>query len=177
MDLTTLWYLIGAIVVTALVLVGLVVGVRRRAISQGRRPGELPRPMDTRPREPAQDAGDSPTSFVDVLPRAGTSVEVEHPDLVDGRLGWSGVEAPESAQSRLQRLRARLAGSNNVLGRSLLLLISRDRLDEDTWEDFEDTLLTSDLGVAPTTELTEALRHRLRVEGVSGPARAKAVLR
>jgi fused signal recognition particle receptor len=45
------------------------------------------------------------------------------------------------------------------------MLLSRDRLDEETWEDIEDTLLTADIGVAPTQELVERLRTRLRVEG------------
>jgi fused signal recognition particle receptor len=63
------------------------------------------------------------------------------------------------------------------LSRGLLTLISRDRIDEGTWEDFEDTLLTSDLGVGPTTELVEALRSKLRVDGVSDPVRAREILR
>jgi fused signal recognition particle receptor len=46
----------------------------------------------------------------------------------------------------------------------LLSLLSRDRLDEDTWEAIEDALLTADVGVAPTTELVANLRTRLRVE-------------
>jgi fused signal recognition particle receptor len=58
-----------------------------------------------------------------------------------------------------------------------LLLITRDRIDEDTWEEFEATLITSDLGVAPTTELVDSLRNKLRVEGISEPGRAKAILR
>ena len=62
-------------------------------------------------------------------------------------------------------------------GRGLLLLITRDRIDEDTWEEFEATLITSDLGVAPTTELVESLRSKLRVEGISEPGQAKAILR
>jgi fused signal recognition particle receptor len=56
-------------------------------------------------------------------------------------------------------------------------LITRDRIDEDTWEEFEATLITSDLGVAPTTELVDSLRNKLRVEGISEPGRAKAILR
>jgi fused signal recognition particle receptor len=74
-------------------------------------------------------------------------------------------EKPEGTASRLVRLRQRLAGSQGTLGRGLLALLSRDRLDEDTWEDIEDTLLTADLGVAPTQQLVEGLRTRLRVEG------------
>jgi fused signal recognition particle receptor len=59
----------------------------------------------------------------------------------------------------------------------LLLLITRDRIDEDTWEEFEETLITSDLGVAPATELVDSLRNKLRVEGISEPGRARAILR
>ena len=86
------------------------------------------------------------------------------------------VERPESAAGRLVRLRARLAGSQGALGRGLLALLSRDRLDEDTWEALEDTLLTADVGVGPTTELVEKLRTRLRVEG-TGATEARGVLR
>ncbi|GGO87629.1 signal recognition particle receptor FtsY [Nocardioides phosphati] len=75
------------------------------------------------------------------------------------------LDRPEGTASRLVRLRQRLAGSQSGLGRGLLALLSRDRLDEDTWEDIEDTLLTADLGVAPTQQLVERLRTRLRIEG------------
>jgi fused signal recognition particle receptor len=70
-----------------------------------------------------------------------------------------------------------LAGSNSPLSRGLLLLITRDRIDEDTWEEFEATLITSDLGVAPTTELVDSLRSKLRVEGISEQGKARAILR
>jgi len=86
------------------------------------------------------------------------------------------LERPEGTASRLVRLRQRLAGSQGGLGRGLLALLSRDRLDEDTWEEIEDTLITADIGVGPTTELVEKLRTRLRVEGGSA-ADARTVLR
>jgi fused signal recognition particle receptor len=86
------------------------------------------------------------------------------------------LEKPESTQSRLVRLRQRLAGSQGALGRGLLALLSRDRLDEDTWESVEDTLLGADLGVAPTQQVVERLRTRLRVEGTD-VADARTVLR
>ncbi len=77
--------------------------------------------------------------------------------------------------SRLVRLRQRLARSQSGLGRGLLALLSRDRLDDDTWEDIEDTLITADVGVTPTHELVERLRTRLRVEGGDG-ATVRSVL-
>jgi fused signal recognition particle receptor len=75
------------------------------------------------------------------------------------------LDKPEGTASRLVRLRQRLAGSQSGLGKGLLALLSRDHLDEDTWEDIEDTLLTADIGVGPTQQLVERLRTRLRVEG------------
>jgi fused signal recognition particle receptor len=86
------------------------------------------------------------------------------------------LERPEGVASRLDRLRQRLAGSQGGLGRGLLALLSRDRLDEDTWEDIEDTLITADLGVGPASELVDRLRTRLRVEGGTA-ADARTVLR
>jgi len=86
------------------------------------------------------------------------------------------LEKPEGTASRMQRLRARLAGSQGGFGRGLLALLSRDRLDEDTWESIEDTLLTADLGVAPTQQVVDNLRTRLRVDG-GGDADPRTVLR
>jgi fused signal recognition particle receptor len=86
------------------------------------------------------------------------------------------IERPESTASRLVRLRQRLSRSQGTLGRGLLALLSRERLDEDTWEDIEDTLLTADVGVGPTQELVDKLRSRLRVEGTTA-ASARQVLR
>ncbi len=58
------------------------------------------------------------------------------------------------------RLRARLAKSQNVFGRGLLNLLASDKLDEDTWEEIEDTLITADVGVTSATQITEGLRTR-----------------
>jgi fused signal recognition particle receptor len=86
------------------------------------------------------------------------------------------LERPEGTASRMARLRSRLATSQSGLGRGLLALLSRDRLDEDTWESIEDTLLGADIGVAPTQQVVDNLRTRLRVEGGERPD-ARAVLR
>jgi fused signal recognition particle receptor len=69
----------------------------------------------------------------------------------------------------MQRLRARLARSNTAVGRGLLELLSRDTLSESDWEAVEDLLLGADLGVAPSTELVDRLRERVRVEGGHDP--------
>ena len=94
-----------------------------------------------------------------------------------GSGGPAPVEIPEPAAGRLQRLRARLARSQNALGRGLLALLSRENIDEDTWDEVEETLLTADLGVAPTQELLERLRTRVKVEGTSDPVAVPLMLR
>ncbi|GAA2717672.1 MULTISPECIES: signal recognition particle-docking protein FtsY [Streptomyces] len=87
------------------------------------------------------------------------------------------IEVPEPTAGRLVRLRARLSRSQNSLGKGLLTLLSREHLDEDTWEEIEDTLLTADVGVAPTQELVERLRERVRVLGTRTPEELRGLLR
>lgn len=87
------------------------------------------------------------------------------------------IEVPEPTAGRLVRLRARLARSQTTLGKGLLTLLSREHLDEETWEEIEDTLLTADVGVAPTQELVERLRERVRVLGTRSPEELRGLLR
>lgn len=87
------------------------------------------------------------------------------------------VEVPEAPSGRMARLRRRLASSNNVLAKALGDLLSTDRISEDTWDDFEATLIGSDLGVGPTTELVAKLRREMAIEGSDDTGRAQRVLR
>jgi fused signal recognition particle receptor len=174
---TTVWFIIGGVVLAAFVLVGFIAVNRRAELQRRAATPQLTDPTG-RPTTPALDAGDTSGASVDVADAHGE--ENTGPgitDLVAVEPEAPGLEEPETRESRLRRLRRRLAGSNSALSRGLLLLLSRDRLDEDTWDDFEETLITSDLGVAPTTELVESLRNRFRVEGISDAGQAKAVLR
>jgi fused signal recognition particle receptor len=146
----TVVILIVAIAVVALILVATTVGLLGR-----RKPTAPPRPP----------VGTT-TPVPEAPPEERESVEVPE---APAEPAAPAIERPEGTASRLVRLRQRLAGSQSPLGRGLLSLISRDRLDEDTWEAIEDLLLTADVGVAPTTELVDRLRSRLRVEGSSDP--------
>ncbi|MEC4018057.1 signal recognition particle-docking protein FtsY [Streptomyces sp. H27-D2] len=87
------------------------------------------------------------------------------------------LEVPEPTAGRLVRLRGRLSRSQNSLGKGLLTLLSREHLDEDTWEEIEDTLITADVGVTPTQELVDRLRERVRVLGTRTPDELRALLR
>ncbi len=99
-----------------------------------------------------------------------TSVEEIPPAL------WE-VEVPEPAFGRLHKLRARLARSNNVFGKSLLGLLTSGSLDQQTWDDIEAMLLGADLGVAATTELIAALKVRIAQANDSSEDFMKEALR
>jgi fused signal recognition particle receptor len=86
------------------------------------------------------------------------------------------LEAPEPTAGRLTRLRARLSRSQGLLGRGLLTLLSRDHLDEEAWEEIEETLIAADVGVAATTQIVARLRERTRVLGTRTAAELRAML-
>ncbi|QGF25304.1 signal recognition particle-docking protein FtsY [Raineyella fluvialis] len=184
--------LITPIIVSIVIAVLIIAGIIAVAASQKKLPRGAERPqvgpdatgqgavgVEERPTEETP-GGPAPTieAPVEETPGAPTQTpgEVVPPPVLTPEVEIP-LETPESPRTRMARLRARLAGSNNALARGLLMLLSSDRLDDETWEDFEDTLLTSDMGVGPTTELVEKLRTRLRVEGISEPSAATAVLR
>jgi fused signal recognition particle receptor len=86
-----------------------------------------------------------------------------------------GAIAPP--EGRLDRLRGRLAKSQNALGRSMLGLLGGGDLDEDSWQDVEDTLLIADLGPVVTESVVSALRSRMASSNVRTETDARAVLR
>ncbi|MEU1813277.1 signal recognition particle-docking protein FtsY [Micromonospora sp. WMMD1076] len=86
------------------------------------------------------------------------------------------VEVPEPTAGRLVRLRSRLSRSQNAFGKGLLGLLSRDRLDEDTWEEIEDSLITADVGIDATREIVDRLRERTRVLGTRTGEELRALL-
>jgi fused signal recognition particle receptor len=86
-------------------------------------------------------------------------------------------EAPAPLRGRLTRLRGRLAASRGGFGSALLNLLSRDTLDDQAWEDIEDTLITADMGVAPSRQITEELRTQVKVTGTRDPDQVRTMLR
>ncbi len=152
--LTLILVVAAAVLVLAVVAATSLVGSRRR----GRRGA---------PSDPRADAGRSAGS---------TATRVDAPDL-EAPPEAPGLERPEPTAGRLLRLRSRLGRSQSALGHGLLGLLSRDHLDEATWEEIEEVLLTADVGVAPTQELVERLRTRVKALGSRTPDDVSAMLR
>lgn len=111
---------------------------------------------------------------------AGVDLEdLEITDVADNAAGLETipVETPLPVAGRLTRLRERLVRSNNILGKGLLALLSSDKIDENVWDEVEETLLLADLGTEPTMQLVDALRERVKVLGTRTPEQVKALLR
>jgi fused signal recognition particle receptor len=158
-------------VVIALAGIAVLVGLQRGRGAKGK---TLP------PQTPPPRAGGGPESESQE-PSAGAdsgpSVATLEPDVLQTPAAAPSIERPESPAGRLQRLRARLARSNTVLGKGLLSLLSGGGLDEQAWEDVEDTLLSSDLGVEATRELVDSLRSRVTIEGARDEQTVRGWLR
>jgi len=153
--------LIGvAVALTVIVLSVLLLAPRRR------RPPAPPARPDVLP-----GVGDDATIPRDTPSRAVSTVELPEAPAAPA------LEVPEPSAGRLTRLRSRLARSQSSLGRGLLTLLSGDKVDDDTWDEVEETLIGADVGVAATGELVGALREKVAVEGARTPDEVRSLLR
>ncbi|GAA2107672.1 signal recognition particle-docking protein FtsY [Kitasatospora saccharophila] len=189
-------YVILAVVIAVVAIgaiTGLVVSGRRR--KELDKPGQAPtitapapaKPSPAKPAEGAAEPTAPPTATgateATEAPEApgAPGAPVEEPAAEEVRAEEAeaapAIEVPEPTAGRLVRLRSRLSRSQSTLGKGLLTLLSRDRLDEDTWEEVEETLLTADVGVAATQELVDNLRTRVKVLGTRTPDELRGLLR
>ncbi|MGN6606152.1 MAG: signal recognition particle-docking protein FtsY [Jatrophihabitans sp.] len=168
-------YIAIAVVVLAILLAVALVVPRRGS----RFPAPAAPPAEPNLGDDAEPPRDTPTRMVgtvvdvpaDTGPSGGaTAATVERPA---GRARRDGI-APTAR--RLVRLRARLARSQSTLGRGLLSVLSRENLDDDAWDEVEETLLTADVGVTATTEIVERLRTRTKVLGTRSQGELRALL-
>jgi fused signal recognition particle receptor len=148
------------------------------------------RPVEQPPRTPSVEPGsEAPSTAVEEGTQAGrappapssTAAASPAPTATPVATGTepllTEIEVPEPTAGRMVRLRSRLSRSQNALGQGLLMLLSRDKLDEQTWEEIEETLIAADLGVGPAQDLVERLRTRVRVLGTRTVDEARTLLR
>ncbi|MGO1227280.1 signal recognition particle-docking protein FtsY [Brachybacterium sp.] len=123
----------------------------------------------TDPAGPAVDPAEAET------PAAPAAGETATP--VQGTSATPALDTPEAPADRMVRLRERLSRSG-ALGRGILTLLTRgSSVDEDTWDEIEETLLLADLGPDATDEMLENLRRRIQVLGTDDAAAVREVLR
>ncbi|HEY2130485.1 MAG TPA: signal recognition particle-docking protein FtsY [Streptosporangiaceae bacterium] len=112
---------------------------------------------------PAQDVATGAPGVEEVLPPAAPPGSVE--------------PAPPPLRGRLVRLRGRLAASRGGFGSVLLNLLSRDVLDDEAWDEIEDTLITADMGVVLARQVVEELKTQVKVTGTRSPDEVRGMLR
>ncbi|MFE3024986.1 signal recognition particle-docking protein FtsY [Nocardia tengchongensis] len=88
-----------------------------------------------------------------------------------------GIAEIEPTAGRLTKLRGRLSRSQTAVGKSLLGLLGGGDLDEDSWEEIEDTLVMADLGTGSTAAIVERLREEMAGRSVRTADEARALLR
>ena len=66
---------------------------------------------------------------------------------------------------------------NSFTGKIERLVNSFTKIDEDLFEELEDTLITSDIGVNTSTKICDLLRERVKRDGIKDPAEIKDVLK
>ena len=137
---------------------------RRRRITQAPA-GPVP---EVQP--PAPGAGTAATATAADAERAGAQTPSAPAGVLD-------IERPPPSAGRLVRLRARLARSQSSVGSALLNLLSRDRLDDDTWDEIEEVLITADVGAAPARVMVDDLRTKVKVLGTRSPDDVRGILR
>ncbi|MFG1704681.1 signal recognition particle-docking protein FtsY [Nonomuraea sp. M3C6] len=138
------------------------------------RPGRKAAPPVKPPEEPTlpeekRPAGEEAEGAVTTLPPPAKPAE---PVVVAPE-----IEVPPPSAGRMVRLRSRLARSQSAFGRGLLELLSRDRLDDDVWDEIEESLITADVGVGPTRVMVEELRTKVKVLGSRTPDEVRGLLR
>jgi fused signal recognition particle receptor len=165
MELVIILIAIAVVVVAGLGTTFLVIPRRRRVSAPPRPPVPGPEAGTTEapPARRAEEGDGGAAAPTEVLPRA------PEPALRE--------EAPAPLRGRLTRLRGRLAASRGGFGSALLNLLSRDTLDDQAWEDIEDTLITADMGVTPSRQITEELRTQVKVTGTRDPDQVRTMLR
>jgi len=135
-----------------------------------------PAPVEEAPVEEAPEVAPAPPAPAAPAPVEPAPVE-EAPAAAPAPAVPAPVEEIEPTAGRLDRLRGRLSRSQSAVGKSLLGLLGGGDLDEDSWEEIEDTLLIADLGSATTEQIMTRLRSELAAGSVKSEADARALLR
>nr|WP_062993869.1 signal recognition particle-docking protein FtsY [Nocardia anaemiae] len=143
-------------------------------------PTDAATPTDTAtPTDSAASTDTKPALPADTTPPTSdkTSVETAPEPRAADAATTPALEEIEPTAGRLVRLRGRLSRSQNAVGKSLLGLLGGGDLDDDSWEEVEDTLVLADLGTASTTAVVERLREEMAARSVRNTEQARAVLR
>jgi fused signal recognition particle receptor len=155
--------IVVVVVVVALLLVsaGVVVAVRRSGATKDRVAGEPAAPPVAQSTVPAPSVEE-----LEELLRAPAAPEVEVEVEVDEPA--ETIERPR-LRDRLGRTRSAFSGAfGRIRGR---------KIDDETWDELEESLILADVGMLTTTRLLDAVRTRAKEESTTEPDELIALLR
>ncbi|WP_026313682.1 signal recognition particle-docking protein FtsY [Actinomadura flavalba] len=141
------------------------------------RPGRRKAAPPAEPQEQAEQRPGGTATVVDDATATAPPAQRGPPSTAEPVVPPVEIETPPPGAGRLVRLRARLARSQSTFGKTLLGLLSRDTLDDDAWEEIEDTLIGADMGVTVARQITDDLRTRVQVLGTRTPQEVRALLK
>jgi fused signal recognition particle receptor len=144
----TILLIVAVLVFLVLVALGVVAGAayRRRTSVVELEPPPQPKAQAAAPPTEAAEAPSGPPA----------------PSEVEDVLGPPEVAAPP-------RFRDRLGKARSLLATRVGSVLARSGIDEDTWEDLEEALISADVGVSTTTSLLDSLRTRVKAGEIAGP--------
>ena len=125
----------------------------------------VPRPRTAPPKieRPPARVEPPPSKVVepDVIEPEVIEPEAE-PDLIEVEIAEAETLVRPSMRDRLAKARGTFAGYFGSVR-------SRAGITQETWDDLEEALLLADVGVAPTQQLLDAMRLRVKQDGIKEP--------
>lgn len=171
------YLVLAAILLGVLLLAGVGLVVPRLRRQPPLPPAPPTPPGGLQPQEPPPlEDGDRPVGIVVEERPTAPPTEPEQAPAEPVAPAPPVLERPEPTAGRLVRLRTRLSRSQGLLGKGLLNLLSRDRLDEEVWEEIEESLISADVGIDATREIVDRLRERTRVLGTRSATELRTLL-
>jgi fused signal recognition particle receptor len=166
--------IIVIVAVLVLVAAGAFVAVRARGRARHREgvPGEPPRAA-----APALTPESTiPTPSVEELEELLREPAVEEPAEIGVPAAPEVVTPVEPEIVERPRLRDRLGRTRSAFSGAFGRIRGR-KIDDDTWDELEESLISADVGMATTTRLLDAVRSRAKEEAVTEPDQLIALVR
>src|SRR5437660_7004148 len=143
------------IVVLVVVGVLVVLGAAMSAVAVTRRRARGPE-LEPPPAAPGL-APEAPPEEVEEVVRQAEALVTE---------AEAGIEAAPRVRPRF---RDRLGKARGLLSGYVGSMLSRDRIDDETWDELEEALVRADVGVAAASTILEDLKGRVKAEGIASP--------
>jgi len=114
-----------------------------------------------------------PTAPTTAPPRSGAAPELDEEtvEAIEEALAPPAVleEPPVTEAPVKPSFRDRLAKARGAFSGYFGAIRLRSGIDQETWDDLEEAMIRADVGVGPTTELLDAVRGRVKAEGITDP--------